>query len=156
MDDQFKSHQYKEKLRQNIRGDQDMTETIITSTSNNIEKKKNNTSNPRLIAMEFSPDNSQHLSEITKMGIQVQLLNDGQVQLVHISSSAESIDDAENGIVFMQEMIELMKHTNTMDNFQIYPSLLSVIPLMIPSLDKSMEFIVSTAQFGKQLHKTQG
>ncbi|CAF5160134.1 unnamed protein product, partial [Rotaria magnacalcarata] len=41
MDDQFKSHQYKEKLRQNIRGDQDMTETIITSTSNNIEKKKN-------------------------------------------------------------------------------------------------------------------
>ena len=41
MDDQFKSHQYKEKLRQNIRGDQDMTETIITSTSNNIEKQKN-------------------------------------------------------------------------------------------------------------------
>ncbi|CAF3706209.1 unnamed protein product [Rotaria socialis] len=156
MDDQFKSHQYKEKLRQNIRGDQDMTETIITSTSNNIEKQKNNTSNHRLIAMEFSPDNSQHLSEITKMGIQIQLLNDGQVQLVHISSSAESIDDAENGIVFMQEMIELMEHTNTMDNFQTYHSSLSVIPLMIPSLDRPMKFIVYTAQFGKQLHKTQG
>jgi hypothetical protein len=42
MDEQFKSHQYKEKLRQNVRGDQDMTETIITSSSSsskNIEKK---------------------------------------------------------------------------------------------------------------------
>lgn len=32
MDDQFKSHQYKEKLRQNIRFDQDMTETITISS----------------------------------------------------------------------------------------------------------------------------
>jgi hypothetical protein len=40
MDDQFKSHQYKENLRQNIRGDQDMTETITTSSSRNIEKKE--------------------------------------------------------------------------------------------------------------------
>jgi len=39
MDEQFKSHQYKEKLRQNIRGDQDMTETITTSSSKNIDKK---------------------------------------------------------------------------------------------------------------------
>jgi len=41
MDEQFKSHQYKEKLRQNVRGDQDMTETITTSStsSKNIEKK---------------------------------------------------------------------------------------------------------------------
>jgi hypothetical protein len=39
MDEQFKSHQYKEKLRQNIRGDQDMRKTITTSSSKNIEKK---------------------------------------------------------------------------------------------------------------------
>jgi hypothetical protein len=38
MDDQFKSHQYKEKLRQNIRGDQDMTETI-TISSKHIEQQ---------------------------------------------------------------------------------------------------------------------
>lgn len=33
MDDQFKSHQYKEQLRRNIRGDQDMTETVTTTTT---------------------------------------------------------------------------------------------------------------------------
>ena len=38
MDDQFKSHQYKEQLRQNIRENQDMTETI-TISSQNMEKK---------------------------------------------------------------------------------------------------------------------
>jgi hypothetical protein len=38
MDDQFKSHKYKEQLRQNIRENQDMTETI-TISSQNIEKK---------------------------------------------------------------------------------------------------------------------
>ena len=31
MDDQFKSHAYKERLRSNIRGDQDMTETVPMS-----------------------------------------------------------------------------------------------------------------------------
>jgi hypothetical protein len=38
MDDQFRSHQYKEQLRRNIRGDQDMTEAI-TTTSIKIEKR---------------------------------------------------------------------------------------------------------------------
>lgn len=37
-DDQFKSHAYKEKLRRNIRGDQDMTETI-TLSSLEVEKQ---------------------------------------------------------------------------------------------------------------------
>jgi len=39
MDDQFKSHQYKEQLRRNIRGDQDMTETITTSSTMEMEKR---------------------------------------------------------------------------------------------------------------------
>lgn len=38
MDEQFKSHQYKEQLRRNIRGNQDMTETI-TTTSIEAEKR---------------------------------------------------------------------------------------------------------------------
>lgn len=38
MDDQFHSHQYKEKLRENIRGDQDMTETITFASTNNIDQ----------------------------------------------------------------------------------------------------------------------
>jgi hypothetical protein len=39
MDDQFKSHEYKEKLRQNIRGDQDMTEAVTTTSNIEMEKR---------------------------------------------------------------------------------------------------------------------
>ncbi|CAF4674341.1 unnamed protein product, partial [Rotaria sp. Silwood2] len=48
----------------------------------------------RATAMEFSADNPQHISELKQMGIQIQYLIDGQVQLAHMASSAESIDDA--------------------------------------------------------------
>jgi hypothetical protein len=40
MDDQFKSHQYKEQLRRNIRGDQDMTETITTISTMDMTEKR--------------------------------------------------------------------------------------------------------------------
>ncbi len=39
MDDQFRSHQYKELLRRNIRGDQDMTETVTTTSKIEMEKR---------------------------------------------------------------------------------------------------------------------
>ncbi|CAF4579726.1 unnamed protein product [Rotaria sp. Silwood1] len=155
MDEQFKSHQYKEKLRENIRGDQDMTETI-TISSKYIDKQSNNISHHRLTAMEFSADNPQHISELKQMGIEIQYLIGGQIQLAHIASNAESIDDAENGLIFMQDMIELMKNTNTVENSLTYHIPLTVIPLIIPLLENPISFTVITAQFGKQLHDTQG
>ena len=39
MDDQFKSHQYKDQLRKNIRCDQDMTETVTTTSLIEMEKR---------------------------------------------------------------------------------------------------------------------
>ena len=39
IDDQFKSHQYKEQLRRNIRGDQDMTETVTTKSTIDMTKR---------------------------------------------------------------------------------------------------------------------
>jgi hypothetical protein len=53
MDEQFKSHQYKEKLRQNIRGDQDMTETITTSSKNIDKKDRRSVNNLSLIRSEL-------------------------------------------------------------------------------------------------------
>ncbi|CAF2734206.1 unnamed protein product [Rotaria sp. Silwood2] len=155
MDEQFKSHQYKKELRENIRGDQDMTETITTS-SKNIQKQSKNISHYHLTAMEFSADNPQHISELKQMGIQIQYLIDGQVQLAHMASSAESIDDAENGLIFMQDMIELIKETNTFENSLTHHIPLNVIPLIISSLENPFSFNVAPAQFGKQLHDTQG
>lgn len=134
------------------------------------------TTHHRLSAIEFSADSPEHISELKQMGIQIQPLPNGrsylnvifdmfylfsfllllysEIQLVHVASTAESVDDAENGLVFMQEMIEFMKNTKSSENSinQHFP--LSVIPLV--SLEKPIKFSVGSAQFGKQLHGTQG
>jgi hypothetical protein len=69
-----------------------------------------------------------------------------------MASTAESSDDAENGLIFMREMIELMKDTNSINHH--LP--LVVIPLINTPLNKLISFTVAHAQFGKQLHQTQG
>ena len=79
-----------------------------------------------------------------------------EIQLIHIASSAESIDDAENGLNFMQEMLELMKDTNPFENSPTHHLPSTVIPLLTSSLNTPIRFTVATAQFGKQLHGTQG
>nr|XP_022908380.1 ER degradation-enhancing alpha-mannosidase-like protein 3 [Onthophagus taurus] len=63
----------------------------------------------RLTAAEFSASNMNHLKVIKDMGISIIALNDGRVQLLHTFSAARSSADAEEGLLFMQEMVELSK-----------------------------------------------
>lgn len=63
----------------------------------------------RLTASEFSAVNLNHLKIIKDMGINIIALNDGRVQLLHSFSAARSAADAEEGLLFMQEMVELTK-----------------------------------------------
>jgi mannosidase alpha-like ER degradation enhancer 3 len=63
----------------------------------------------RLTAAEFSAANINHLKMIKDMGINIIALSDGRVQLLHTFSSARSSADAEEGLLFMQEMMELSK-----------------------------------------------
>ncbi|VEN55361.1 unnamed protein product [Callosobruchus maculatus] len=63
----------------------------------------------RLTAAEFSAANINHLKLIKEMGINIVAMSDGRVQLLHTFSSARSAADAEEGLLFMQEMVELAK-----------------------------------------------
>ncbi|XP_069999533.1 ER degradation-enhancing alpha-mannosidase-like protein 3 isoform X2 [Penaeus vannamei] len=63
----------------------------------------------KLRASEFQAGNSRHMGLLRDMGITIMALPDGRVQLLHTSSNAKSSDDAEEGLLFMQEMIELSK-----------------------------------------------
>nr|CAI5841599.1 unnamed protein product [Callosobruchus analis] len=63
----------------------------------------------RLTAAEFSAANINHLKLIKEMGINILAMSDGRVQLLHTFSSARSATDAEEGLLFMQEMVELAK-----------------------------------------------
>lgn len=63
----------------------------------------------RLTATEFSASNLGHLKMIRDMGINIVALNDGRVQLIHTFTAARSTADAEDGLLFMQEMVEMSK-----------------------------------------------
>ena len=63
----------------------------------------------RLLATEFQSNSPEHLAIIRDMGITFMSLPDGRVQLLHTAANAKSPQHAEEGVVFMQEMIEMSK-----------------------------------------------
>ncbi|XP_071111554.1 ER degradation-enhancing alpha-mannosidase-like protein 3 isoform X1 [Haliotis cracherodii] len=64
---------------------------------------------PKLQASEFIAGNKAHLDMLHQMGIRIATMSDGRIQLLHTASEAATPDDAEDGMKFMQEMIELSK-----------------------------------------------
>ncbi|CAG9768168.1 unnamed protein product [Ceutorhynchus assimilis] len=70
---------------------------------------RRNINKRRLTASEFSAANVNHLKIIKEMGINIIALRDGRVQLLHTPTAARSNIDAEEGLMFMQEMAELSK-----------------------------------------------
>ncbi|CAF0994699.1 unnamed protein product [Didymodactylos carnosus] len=150
------SNDYSEQLRKNIRGSQDMMTTTTDSTRslNDHNGQLKNQSLHRLLASEFSAGNPLHVTQLRRMGVQIHTMLDGRIQLVHTSSQAASSEDANDGLLFMQEMIELMKHNSmNSDSSQYHP--LSVVPLLAQATVLPI-FKVGSAQFGQQLHKNYG
>ncbi|MBN3322845.1 EDEM3 protein, partial [Atractosteus spatula] len=62
---------------------------------------------PPLRARDFMANNPEHLELLKRMGVSLIHLKDGRVQLVQHATQAFSAVDAEDGLRFMQEMIEL-------------------------------------------------
>lgn len=74
-----------------------------------------------------------------------------------MASSADSADDAENGLHFMHELLELMKNPEFSKKPVDDQGPLTVMPLLaFKSSERAIRFTVASAQFGPQLHETQG
>ena len=63
----------------------------------------------KLRAADFQNGNEAHVQILRDMGITLLGLPDGKVQLLHTSTTAKSREDSDEGLLFMQEMIELSK-----------------------------------------------
>uniref|UniRef100_A0A6J0TT82 alpha-1,2-Mannosidase n=1 Tax=Pogona vitticeps TaxID=103695 RepID=A0A6J0TT82_9SAUR len=72
-----------------------------------VEESLGNGPKPPLRARDFMASNPEHLEILKKMGVSLIHLKDGRVQLVQHAIQAASSLDAEDGLRFMQEMIEL-------------------------------------------------
>jgi len=67
----------------------------------------------KLTAPEFQSTSEEHLKLVRDMGITIITLPDGRVQLLHTFANAATPEDGEEGLMFMQEMIDLSKHQAT-------------------------------------------
>ena len=64
----------------------------------------------RLKASQFVAGNKEHVQQLRDMGIQLATMADGRIQLLHTASEAINPQMAEEGFIFMQEMIDLSKN----------------------------------------------
>lgn len=102
---------------------------------------------PRLMAAEFVPGNPDHMQQLTKMGIRLITMKDGRVQLMHTASNAVTTQAAEQGALFMQEMIELSKNQQA----EVAEHNPRVVQVMAPETLKNMVLAAGPAQFGMDL-----
>ncbi|ESO10788.1 hypothetical protein HELRODRAFT_109117 [Helobdella robusta] len=100
----------------------------------------------RLKASDFIAGNREQMEKLNHMGIKLITMNDGRVQLVHIGSEALSPDDSHDGMLFMQEMIELSKYQS-----KEVPLEPKVVQLISPPMYGDIILKAGPAQFGMRL-----
>ncbi|XP_077267006.1 ER degradation enhancer, mannosidase alpha-like 2 isoform X1 [Temnothorax americanus] len=101
----------------------------------------------RLSALQFQANNLEHLKMLSDMGITTLTLADGRIQLLHTFSNAKTPQDSEEGLLFMQEMVELTK-------MQIQPETKPhTVTFIKPNTNppEKVTLLAGPAQFGPEL-----
>lgn len=124
------AHSVREQLK-------DMVENVSPKPQNNRR---------RFRAIDFMAGNKEQLEILGRMGIRLMTMTDGRIQLLHTASEAATPMDAEDGMKFMQEMIELSKNQN--NEAQHEPLIVQILP---PSGDENSVLSAGPAQFGYNL-----
>lgn len=102
----------------------------------------------RLSASQFQANNLEHLKILSDMGITTLTLADGRVQLLHTFSNAKTTQDSEEGLLFMQEMVELSKMQ--MQQPETKPQTVTFIKSNTDPVEK-VTLLAGPAQFGPEL-----
>ncbi|XP_060933681.1 ER degradation-enhancing alpha-mannosidase-like protein 3 isoform X1 [Limanda limanda] len=103
---------------------------------------------PPLRAQDFMANNPEHLELLRRMGVSLIHLKDGRVQLVQHATQAVSAVAAEDGVRFMQEMMEL---SSQQQKEQLPPRAIQIVSH--PFLGRVV-LTAGPAQFGIDLSKS--
>lgn len=93
--------------------------------------------------------NGEHMKLLRDMGITVVGLPDGRVQLLHSYSQAKTSEDAEEGLLFMQEMVEISRSTSSQPDNP--PRIVSFQKRQSSGTVKDVVLKAGPAQFGLDL-----
>ena len=109
----------------------------------------------RLKASEFIAGKIEHIDILKAMGIKIQIMTDGRLQLVHQANEAHTTRDAQNGLIFMNEMLDLSKENNFyIKNEDYKPVSLAVFKQKY--VKKNLSYLGGPAQFGLDLKQSVG
>ncbi|MEQ2306025.1 ER degradation-enhancing alpha-mannosidase-like protein 3 [Ameca splendens] len=103
---------------------------------------------PPLRAQDFMANNPEHLELLRRMGVSLVHLKDGRVQLVQHATQAVSAVAAEDGVRFMQEMMEL---SSQQQKEQLPPRAIQIVSH--PFFGRVV-LTAGPAQFGTDLSKS--
>lgn len=118
-----------------------------------------------LRASDFVAGRKDHMEILNKLGIKLTTIQDGRVQLVHKTSDAQSYQDAELGILFMTEMLELskqksfqLKHSSNivLDEYRPISVILFNSPFNYSLFIDVKEYLAGPAQFGMDFRDNYG
>ena len=102
----------------------------------------------KLLPSQFQFTNKAHESTLKELGISIVKGADGKIQLVHQAALAATAEDSQEGIIFMQEMLQLAKQRG--DESEIKPRIVQILhPNTLPAV-----YNAGAAQFGVDLSKS--
>ncbi|TNN07273.1 ER degradation-enhancing alpha-mannosidase-like protein [Schistosoma japonicum] len=122
-----------------------LDQSVNDYSTHNIHHNKFTTTQPPLKAIDFQPDNNLHLNILKSMGISMSFNQDGRLTLTHHHNSAENLESASAGVLFIQELIAL---TNQKQNFVDLPVQRRYVVVVDPPSYGFVKFAACPAHFG--------
>eukprot|EP00731_Ephydatia_muelleri_P023845 Em0016g116a len=114
--------------------------------------KKTKSERPKLTLgmLDFSSDD--HIATLRDLGIMVEAISGGKIQVSHMMQRAKTPADAEEGWLLMQEIMKVMatQHNTGESSGDSVNSEAAMVRVLSPVMEKN-EFIVGPAMFGPRL-----
>ena len=128
---------------------QDIRSPLANLVANKCPTRKGSSSMVRkLHASDFQSSNADHVQLVKAMGISIVNLPDGRVQLLHTIANAKTPEDGEEGLLFMQEMIDLSKQQSSLPTTQA-----KLVRHRRVGQQEWQEITAGPAQFGRELYQ---
>ncbi|CAH8528221.1 unnamed protein product [Heterobilharzia americana] len=93
--------------------------SVVSDYTNKQGKMMFQQSSLPLKAIDFQPDNIEHLNTLKRMGISLTFSQDGRITLTHHHNAAEEADLATAGVMFIQELITLTNKKQSINGLTV-------------------------------------
>lgn len=113
-------------------------------------KKSKSERPPRLSLNTLDFSSEDHIATLRDLGIMVEAISGGKIQVSHMMQRARSPEDAEEGWLLMQEIMKVMASQQNPTEGHSVNSDPVAVKVLSPVLEKN-EFVVGPAMFGPHL-----